>query len=200
MITDALTDSLERVARQLDPPSVFPNLVDVVQPGQRGNVVIDHVTVTQTRLWVDGVMVMSDSDFERGTNREVVWRAKGNVLIAGLGLGFVLRPILSKPSVMRVTVIEKNPDVIALVGPTLPQDKLDIVEADIFQWNPPPGTKYDVIYFDIWPTLTVKNLSDMAHLHHAFTRYRAPGGWIGSWCYAEVKARRHWPIEDKADA
>jgi len=36
---------------------------------------------------------------------------------------------------------------------------------------------HDVIYFDIWPTLTVKNLSDMTHLHHQFKRYRA--GCVG---------------------
>jgi len=154
--------------------------------------------VVQTRLWVGSQMVMSDSDHEQRTNREVVFRSHGRVLIAGLGLGYILHPILSKPSVTHVTVVEKNPDVIELVAPTLTSSKLRIIEADIFKWRPPRGTKYQTLYFDVWPTLTVKNLPDMERLHRAFRRYRAPGGWIGSWCYDECKARRDWPIVDEA--
>ncbi len=196
LATDPLLASLGRAARQLDPHR-FPHIADFVAPAQRGDVVIDQVMVVQTRLWVGGQMVMSDSTHEARTNREVLFRSRGRVMIAGLGLGYILHPILRKPSVTQVTVIEKNPDVIALVAPTLKSPKLHIVEADIFKWRPPRGTRYQTIYFDVWPNLSVKNLPDMDRLHRAFRSYRAAGGWVGSWCHDECKARRDWPIVDE---
>jgi spermidine synthase len=175
---------------------LFPRLADHLASGQRGTAVVDRVEVreTLTRLIVNGQLVMSDSDMERRSNREIAWRSHGSVLVAGLGLGYILHSMLLKPTVAQVTVIEKSADVIALVGSSVEHSKLTIVNGDIFDWRPTTGTKFDTIYFDIWPEIAQKNLSDIARLHRAFGRYLVPGGWMSSWCYDELRRRRRWPL------
>jgi hypothetical protein len=129
--------------------------------------------------------MMSDLSYERSTCLEVVERAHGDVLIAGLGLGMILHPILEKLEVERVTLVEKFPDVIALISPTLPTtSKLTIVTADIFEWTPPPSARFDVIWFDIWPDVALSRLAEMAELHRRFAPYlkaENPACWMESW-------------------
>lgn len=130
-------------------------------------------------------IMMSDLYYERETCVEVVERAHGNVLIAGLGIGMILHPILRKPDVRSLTVVEKYPEVVDLVAPTLPFDsRLSIVTADIFTWEPPPGAPYDVIWFDIWPDMEVSRLEEMERLHRRFEPYlnrENPRLWMESW-------------------
>jgi spermidine synthase len=135
-------------------------------------------------------LVMSDTPMEVATNREVVERATGRVLIAGLGLGLILGPIFAKPDVEAVTVVEREPDVIALVGPLVQDPRLEIICADIEVWRPPRGARYETIYFDIWPDIDVANLVQIKRLHRRFRRRlaRAPGAWLGSWQYASLLA------------
>ncbi len=107
------------------------------------------------------------------------------MLIAGLGLGMILWPILNKKEVESVVVIEQSCDVINLVSPTLPKTKkLSIEQDDIFTWKSKNGTKFNVIYFDIWHDICVDNLDEMAKLHRRFGRYldaKDPKNWMGSW-------------------
>jgi len=126
--------------------------------------------------------MMSDLSYERATCLEVVERAHGNVLIAGLGLGMILHPILQKPEVETVTVVEKFPDVIALVSPSLPaSSKLAIIIGDIFEWVPRPGARYDVIWFDIWPDIAVTRLAALHRRLTPYLRTENPACWMESW-------------------
>lgn len=131
--------------------------------------------------------MMSDTEHERMTNREILYRAKGNVLIAGLGIGMILHPILENENVQSVTVLEKEKDVIDLVSETLPRKKLQIVNADVFEWSPPKDAKYDCIYFDIWSDgaadLTKKERHKLAC---KYRKYKAAGGWMGGWKPMEI--------------
>ena len=45
------------------------------------------------QLFVDGALVMSDGANEHETNRGVVRKAQGDVLVAGLGIGMICLPI-----------------------------------------------------------------------------------------------------------
>jgi spermidine synthase len=80
---------------------------------------------------------MADSEPEMRDHYEAVARARGRVLINGLGLGMVLSAILAKPDVEHVTVVEVEPDVIALVGPHYACDRLQIVCTSAFDYEPP---------------------------------------------------------------
>lgn len=196
---------------------VFPRMADILPQGERGGARVYHTTYDDrtagSASYVGGrylptppgtyasllvrtdsghsECMMSDLGYERATCLEVVKRAHGEVLIAGLGLGMILHPILADPGVSRVTVVEKYPDVIDLVGPTLPAtERLTIVTADIFAWRPPRGSRYDVIWFDIWPDMAPTRLPEMARLHRRFAPYlnRAnPRRWMDSWHRRETR-------------
>lgn len=165
----------------------FTRLREVVTGGREKSIPVGRYA----QLFVGDTLMMSDTPMERTSNYGVVQNARGHVLIAGLGLGMILHPILAKPEVTRVTVVEKYEDVAKLVGPTLPhQDKLDLVVGDILTWAPPKGTKYDTIYFDIWPTIDPDNLPQMARLHRRFASRKTPGAWMDSWKRDELQARK----------
>lgn len=143
------------------------------------------------RLIVDGELMMSDTAMEWMTNNEVLWRANGDVLIAGLGLGLILIPILANSKVKSVTVLEKYQDVVDLVVPHMPKsDKLTVVCADAMEWAPPKATHWDVLYFDIWPQVCTDNLPEMTKLKRRFAkrlRRDNPEAWMGCWREEELR-------------
>jgi len=153
-----------------------------------------------TRLLAGGVLWMSDTPMEKRWNCRIMYQSSGRVLIAGLGLGVILPKVLERAQ--HVTVIEKNPDVIALVEPHYRCKKLTVINADIHEWTPPKGSKWDVIYFDIWGDVSTDVLPEMAKLHRRFARFRDTSnseGWIDSWGCSELrselrreKASRWW--------
>ena len=135
-----------------------------------------------TRLVKGSGLLMSDTPAEVQDHLEAIARAKGHVLINGLGLGVVVQAMLEKPEVEHVTVIEVSPDVIALVGSHYKErfgDRLDIIEADALTWQPPKGIRYDVVWHDIWDSICTDNLPDMHKLHRKYGRRT---DWQGSWC------------------
>jgi hypothetical protein len=141
-------------------------------------------------LLIKGRLYMSDTRNERITNYEVIRKATGDVLIAGLGIGMILADILAKPEVTSVTVVEINPDVVALVGDAVKAmpggEKLTVVTEDIFKYKPAKDQKYDVIYFDIWADQSGDERKEVTRLHRRGAWWRKPGGWMASW---QVKGR-----------
>ena len=133
------------------------------------------------KLHVNGRLMMSDTGMERISNKPFINNATGKVLIAGLGIGLIIHNTLPNNSITEITVIEKYQDVIDLVAPKFNDPRLNIICADIHTWEPPKGTKYDTIYFDIWPDICVENLSEIRSLHARFKSRKAPNGWMNSW-------------------
>lgn len=134
------------------------------------------------RLFVGNRLWMTDADFEARTNWEAVSHATGDVFLGGLGLGFMIRPILKNKDVKSVTIIELSKDVITMISPTLPKKKITVIHADARSWNPPKDA-FDMIYMDIWAN--VPNSDDKADLRSVRKRYRnalREGGWYGAWC------------------
>lgn len=145
-----------------------------------------------TRLMRNDTLVATDAPDEIRDHRFAVYRAQGQVLINGLGLGVTLQAILERPEVDRVTVIEISPDVIALVGPHYKErfgDRLEIVEADAFAWKPPRGVRYSVVWHDIWDNICSDNLPQMHKLHR---KYGRRADWQGSWCRRECEEQRRY--------
>ena len=131
-----------------------------------------------------GNIIMSDSGMEWNTNREFVRRANGNVLIAGLGLGWIVMVIQDKPEVDYITVVEKEKEIIEYCKSHWDfYDKVHIACSDIFAYNP-DGRKWDTIYFDIWSEVTADNHEQMKTLHRRFGRKVNrinPNCFISSW-------------------
>jgi hypothetical protein len=189
-VADKGIASIRHIAIGEPIPSVASRLGDRFQPSPPG----DYALLLVRNNSGEPEMMMSDLAYERATSVEVVRRAHGDILIAGLGLGMILHPILRKVSVCRVTVIEKFQDVIDLILPTLPKtDNLAVIAGDIFDWKPEPSSQYDIIWFDIWPDIGPKRVAEMTLLHRRFANYlnRAnPNHWMQSWHFHEAKRIR----------
>lgn len=196
----------------------FTPMVDVIPPGESGKVRVTHETPSVLSafmsahqgqalkpgeplvcLTVGNTLMMSDGADEQRSNTDVVRHAHGDVLIAGLGIGMILVPILAKPDVKRVTVVELNPDVIALVEDPLrvhvgktASKRLVVEPYDIFDYAAlSKGAKWDTIYFDIWPDINIDNLTEITTLKRRFSRrLRRPDGWMRAWQEEMLRYRR----------
>lgn len=155
------------------------------------------------KLYVDGELVMSDTNMEKDSNREVINRACGDVLLVGLGIGLLLHNLRQKIQegvVRSVTVYEKEQSVIDLVAPYYRDiPNLKIVCRDIMEYRPPKEEKYDTIYFDIWPTIDYeRNLPEIRMLHNRWKfRKRDSNAFMNSWMkefmqYERDKDSRNW--------
>jgi hypothetical protein len=137
---------------------------------------------TYTQLKRGGTIIMSDTPDEIRDHIYFITRAYGNVLIAGLGLGMVLNAVATNHDVEKVTVVEQSADVIKLVADHYRAKpyghKLEIVNADIFDWKPAKGVTYDHSWMDIWDNLCTDNLDEMAILNRKFARIcKSKGCW-----------------------
>lgn len=133
---------------------------------------------TYTRLMRGSTLVMSDTPDEKRDHYDFVRRARGHVLIHGLGLGMVLGAVLGKLEVSSVTVIELSQDVINLVGASYDDPRVTIVCADALTWEPPKGARFGAVWHDIWDDICSDNREDMKLLHR---RYGRRSTWQGSW-------------------
>ena len=124
-------------------------------------------------------VIMSNTRMEVMTNWGAYHAATGRVLINGLGLGMLLEAILTKPDVTYVRVIEKEADVIALVGPHFSSDpRVEIVHADALTYKPAKGESFDYAWHDIWDAICEDNLEQMATLGRRYGKRRAANqGW-----------------------
>lgn len=145
-----------------------------------------------TRLIIGTTIMMTDLYEEWWSQRQAIHEARtrgGNVLISGLGLGLILDAIL-KPEdslVTRVTVLEKNPDVIQLVAPYFLQkypDKLTIIQSDALAWSPPENAHYQVVWHDIWPYPRLVPQEEIDCLHDKFA---GRSEWQGFWTEASFE-------------
>lgn len=145
---------------------------------------------TYTSLTQKGYVVMSDTQAEildlskpvSMAGQAYQYSDSRHVLINGLGLGVVLQAILDITIIEHVTIIEKSTDVITLVGPHWEArygDRLTIIHANAFEWKPPKGKRYCVVWHDIWNNITSDNLPEMHLLHR---KYGQRCDWQGSWC------------------
>lgn len=135
-----------------------------------------------TRLYVDGRMWMSDTHDEWRDHMSAVWRIRREgcrrVLINGLGIGMVLKAALACEHIEHVDVVEVDGRVVDLVGPHYDDPRVTIHTADAYTKDWPAGTRWDVVWHDIWLDLCTDNLSQMTRLHRKYGR-RAE--WQGSW-------------------
>jgi hypothetical protein len=126
------------------------------------------------RVW------MTDTPAERIHNMDIINNAKGRrVLVAGLGIGMLLPPLLDRAD--HITVIEKNQAVIEMVGNRFDHPKLTIIHDDITTFKPQRGQRFGAIWLDIWADICADNKPEMQALFTRYNRYKEKGGFIGAW-------------------
>lgn len=104
----------------------------------------------------NGDIWMSPTIAEQRSMQEDIDKATGKVLTFGLGIGYYSYMCLIKENVESVTIVEFNPDVIALfkkyILPQFPQDKkIEIIEGNMYDYyNVAFLSKFDYIFVDVW--------------------------------------------------
>lgn len=127
--------------------------------------------------------IMSNTPAEIRDCYPFIQVAEGNILINGLGLGVLLAALLKKKEIKRITVIEIDKDVIALIAPSFKSKKLTIINDNAYEWNPPKGVKYDFVWHDIWDTINADNLEGMEKLHRKYgKRTKVQASWCKKAC------------------
>ena len=129
-----------------------------------------------------GEIVMHDREDELLTHLDFMLRARGRVLVTGLGLGCVVRGLLVNPQVEHITVLERDPYVMRLVAPHMIQTpRLEIIETCAFTWLHETSQEFDCAWHDVWndehrgdPHLHVMH-SDL--LQASFSRVKFQGAW-----------------------
>lgn len=112
-------------------------------------------------------VIMSNTQMERKTHILAINKAKGNVLVAGLGLGMFIYNIKDKDDVESITVIEKSKEVIEMVSKYFKDcKKIKIINQDIFEYK--PEICFDFAFFDIWNDISEDNLKDFKILRKKF--------------------------------
>lgn len=124
-------------------------------------------------------VVMSDTTAEIADHFVPYRLARGRVLLHGLGLGCLLKAVLTKSDVAHIDVVEIDPDIIHMVGPHFDDPRVTIHAGDCFTYKWPPNTKWDVVWHDVWDEVTTDNLPQMTKLHR---RFGHRSNWQDSWC------------------
>lgn len=164
---------------------------------------------TYTKLRRNGTIVMSNTPAEIQDSLHVYARAcrynlfnpTFTMLINGLGLGMLPYAILEEcPKLAKLTIIEIAPEVIELVGPTLVEkygDRLEIIQADAYEYKPPKGAYYNLVWHDIWDTSSLDNLPQMTKLHR---KYGKRCEWQDSWTKKKLERIKKSETKNKFHA
>jgi hypothetical protein len=111
--------------------------------------------VDWTMAYEGATLWMSDTPQERLMMLQGTTGMSGHVLVAGGGLGLYTQYLRHYRRAERITLVECNPDVLALLQTTLGANKtIDLIEAPIEQFiTQVSGQPFDSCYIDIHPTL-----------------------------------------------
>lgn len=114
--------------------------------------------------------------------------ARGHVVVAGLGMGFVTFNIMRKPEVTKVTVLERDREVIKLMDQITDWrswPKVELVEGDALAYQ--PAEPVDFLYADIWANLGEEAAQEITQAIQANVQAERVGWWgqeldFFGWC------------------
>lgn len=191
---------------------MYKDMVQLLSPTENGDFKLEHFEIRNgnlraildginpgnyVRLMHRGEVVMSDTYMEKRTNSGFCANTYGDVLIGGLGIGMIIMAIQDDERVKSITVLEKYQEVIDMITAQLPfNDKVKIICADVFEWKPEKGQKFDCIYMDIWNYVNSDVYQDeMKPLKRKYSRYlkskdESPNRFNECWAEWQVKNNR----------
>jgi hypothetical protein len=114
---------------------VFPVVYEIQSPGR-------------SQIW------MSMTPMEFLSQRPGIRMAKGHTIVGGLGLGYMLQAVMEKRSVERVTLVERDEELVDWILPRLrqhlPDKELEVVVGDAYKEV--PKMTADVALIDVFPS------------------------------------------------
>ncbi len=85
---------------------------------------------------------------EQALDAWLVRRKPRNALELACGTGLFTRRIAQR--VASVTAVDASPEVLAINCARVAAANVTYVQADLFEWQPSPGQRYDVVFFSFW--------------------------------------------------
>lgn len=172
-----------------------------VPVGERKNISVKKIQVTQdevirsmsgssgpraytppgeyTALYMNDSLWMSDTFSERMDHlwfiRKCISNEYKSVIVTGLGLGMVIHGLVRlAPAMERITVVEKNVDVLNLLSQHYAEMcfnagiEIEFIRADV--WVASGGIQqHDAAWHDIWPTIDEDNLTEFAEIKDLYS-------------------------------
>jgi hypothetical protein len=114
--------------------------------GLRGHHYYRAINLPVRTLAIDGKTWMVDDPPHWWAMQNHATFYHGHVLVAGLGLGLIVHTLHANPEVEKITVIEREKDVIGLISPLLPRGKVKIEHGDFWDWS----GRVDGVFFDLF--------------------------------------------------
>jgi len=142
-----------------------------------------------------GIIRLMESDFEwMGTypdefkrHEPAITAVSGNVLIGGLGLGYITEQICKKPSVTSVTIVEISPEVIELVWPYIEKEKAEIIQDDIFNYLRKTEREFDFMCFDVHRDISFEQNQSVVKPLRRLAETKLPPDRIFQWRESDMK-------------
>ena len=134
------------------------------------------------------------------TMKVPIEKARGSVLVYGLGIGYFAYMVSQKESVESVTVVERDGDVISLfesyILPQFPNKaKIKVIKADAFDFAKEQMAKgkFDYVFTDLW-----HDVSDGVDLYVKMKKYEAlcPNSHFEYWIERSILSSVRWSIFD----
>jgi spermidine synthase len=134
--------------------------------------------MTEAKMHLEwGDIVMLDNRPELVKHLPILMNAAGRVLVSGLGLGCVVRGLLSRKQVEHVDVIEIDRQILDRIGPEFSgNDRVTLHHADALQF-PLNGQRWDWAWHDLYDehrALQILHADLIMRFHH---HVRHQGAW-----------------------
>lgn len=135
-----------------------------------------------------GETVMEDSRRELRRHLPIWLRARGRVLITGLGLGCVVRGLLASPHVDHITVVEIDGGILRVIGPEFESNpRVTLIHDDALT------IKLDDRFDYAWHDLFTDGPVNLQVLHaKLFKRFHRQCAIQGAWQFPRY-FKRTWP-------
>jgi len=179
--------AIRHMVKPAGAPVPTSNLRTALYRGQaQPSVVYDHETRWHSLTEGDGVW-MTDYPIEQIQHDEELKGMRDSILIGGLGLGYAATALAQRRTVKRIVVVEKQPEVVALVAPHIAHPKITVVTADLFDYLKAgaEGQRFSYGFYDIWQS------DGETTFHHVVMPLRQLSrGLVGSvTCWNEIVMR-----------
>ena len=151
-------------------------------------------------VFENGVEWMAIKPNEIETMKAPLEKAKGSVLVYGMGIGYFAYMVSQKESVESVCIVERDQSVINLFSKyILPQfpnkTKIKIVKSDAFEYaeKEMKNGGYDYVFTDLW-----HDVSDGVDLYVKMKKYEAlcPNSHFEYWIEKSILSSIRWSVFD----